>query len=193
MAGAMRAGLPLEEYLVACLEHAAGGDGDILECGSGLSTLLLGGIAQRSRRHVWSLEHHRGWAHRVQFALAKYGIDSVHLCVAPLKNYGDFTWYDAPLGAMPPNFALVVCDGPPGETHGGRFGLLPIMKSRPPPAALILLDGGRKGEQTVAARWGRELNTMPQMRGQRKQFIEIRVPEVSVGRGMPERSSLASP
>src|SRR5678815_2448547 len=47
----------LDEYLVRCIQEASACDGNILECGSGLTTLLMGIIAKRRRIQVWSLEH----------------------------------------------------------------------------------------------------------------------------------------
>ena len=41
------------EYLAACLEHARDADGPILECGSGLSTILLGTVAQATGNSVF--------------------------------------------------------------------------------------------------------------------------------------------
>ena len=36
----------LDEYLVGCISHAFETEGNILECGSGLSTLLVGAVAK---------------------------------------------------------------------------------------------------------------------------------------------------
>lgn len=167
----------LEEYLAACLRHAYQAKGDILECGSGLSTLLLGVMAQRCGRRLWSLENNDAWGCRVRQALRKYRIDSVNLVVRPLKDFGDFTWYDAPLETLPKNFALVICDGPPGSTRGGRYGLVPVMKERLLPGALILLDdGGRSEEQSIAARWANELGAESALLGSRKPYIQLRIP-----------------
>ena len=55
---------------------------------------------------------------------------------------------------MPRTFRLVICDGPPSDTHGGRYGVLPLLQARMAPAAIILLDDvDRAGEREVLARW----------------------------------------
>lgn len=73
---------------------------------------------------------------------------------SPLKDYGDFCWYDAPLESMPDSFSLVICDGPPGATKGGRYGLVPFMRDRLRSGCVILLDDAeREEERTIAARW----------------------------------------
>lgn len=121
-------------YLAGCIEHALTADGPILECGSGLSTILVGAIAKARGIDHWAPE----WAAKLQQYLSKYQIDSVVLCARPLKDYGDFSWYDPPLESMPESFPLVLCDGLPGSTKGGRFGLVPVMRARLKPGCIIL-------------------------------------------------------
>src|SRR5262249_13214060 len=96
------------DYLVACLQEALSTPGEILECGSGLTTIVLGAIAERRGLRVWSLEHNEEWAAKVRRMLVKYRINSVRLCVRPMRNYSSFTWYDPPMKETP-DFALVVC------------------------------------------------------------------------------------
>jgi hypothetical protein len=58
---------------------------------------------------------------------------------------------------MPKQFSLVICDGPPGSTKGGRYGLLPVMGDRLPPGSTILLDdAGRADEAKLIKRWESE-------------------------------------
>jgi predicted O-methyltransferase YrrM len=167
----------LDEYLASCIEHALTSSGPILECGSGLSTLLLGAIAQKQGRSHWALEHTPEWAARVQRYLNRYQLESVVLCSKPLKDYGDFCWYDAPLASMPDSFSLVICDGPPGFTKGGRYGLVPLMKERLKPGCVILLDDAeREQERTIAARWQAELGASFETLGPNKPFIEMTLP-----------------
>ena len=45
------------EYLAACLEAALQSEGPILECGSGLSTVLLGAIADCKGYKLYSFEN----------------------------------------------------------------------------------------------------------------------------------------
>lgn len=172
----------LEEYLKACLEVGWQAKGPILECGSGLSTLLLGVAAQRTGNVVWTLEHNATWGERVKRYLSNYGIDSVHLYVDALRDYGDFCWYNPPLDSIPNNFSVVICDGPPGDTRGGRFGLLPIMKPRLSRGCVILLDdAARADEQVILRRWAAELNTEYQIHGSMKLYARLTVPEVEIG------------
>lgn len=166
----------LDDYLAGCIEHALTAKGPILECGSGLSTILVGAIGKsRGLRH-WALEHKPAWAARVQRNLDRYRIDSVVLCGKPLKDYGEFSWYDPPLESMPESFGLVICDGPPGITKGGRYGLGAIMKKRLDPGCVILLDdAGREDELAIARRWEAELDAPFETLGSSKPYIRMTV------------------
>jgi len=146
-----------KEYLRQCVECALVVDGPSLECGSGLTTILVGIVAQtRGHRH-WALEHATAWSECVGACLDRHGIDSVSVCTGDLEKYPDFSWYSPPRQEMGEPFALVVCDGPPGSIAGGRYGLLPVMKDRLRQDCVILLDdAARNEEQTIARRWEAE-------------------------------------
>ena len=147
-----------EEYLAGCIDQALNTSGPILECGSGLSTILVGAVAKRRGQCHLALEHTPDWAAKMRSYLARYKLDSKILQPKPLKDYGDFAWYDAPLESMPCGFSLVICDGPPGGTKGGRYGLLPIMKEHLRPDCVVLLDdAGRDDELAIARRWAAEI------------------------------------
>jgi Methyltransferase domain len=162
-----------DEYLAGCVAHALKSPGPILECGSGLSTILLGAVAKKQGQGHWVLEHKPGWAKKVQCYLTQYKLDSV-VITKPLRDYGDFSWYDVPLGGIPDRFFLVVCDGPPSRTKGGRYGLVPIMKEQLSPGCVILLDdAGRDEELEIAKRWGDELGTSFTIQGAIKPYIQM--------------------
>jgi hypothetical protein len=166
----------LEEYLAACVQEAMAADGPILECGSGLTSIVAGAVAQRVGNTMWSLEHNLDWSRRVQERLTRYRIDAVRLITAPLRDYPDFTWYDAPLDRMPDRFSLVVCDGPPGMTRGGRYGLAPVMGDRLEPGCVILLDDAvRREEREIAERWEAELGGSYEVLGDKKPYIRMTV------------------
>jgi hypothetical protein len=142
------------DYLHEVASRAAAATGPILECGSGLTTLLIAAMTAARGIPYCSLEHMTEWRERVAGVLARHDLP-VSVWVTPLRDFGEYSWYDAPIPGMPDQFSLVVCDGPPGQTKGGRYGLLPRMHDRLAPGATILLDDvDRPGEMDVLARWG---------------------------------------
>jgi len=145
------------DYLEEVCSQAARTSGPVLECGSGLTSVMLGLLAGRRGVQTWSLEHVAEWRSRVTNVLERFEIPNVQICGAPLRSFGEFDWYDAPLVLMPKEFQLVICDGPPGSTTGGRYGLLPVMGERLPAGSVILLDDAtRPGEVEVLRRWTNE-------------------------------------
>jgi hypothetical protein len=145
------------DFLAEVARQALATDGPVLECGSGLTTLLLGLLAGRRGVETWSLEHFPEWRERVGGEVASHHVPRVRVCHAPLRDYGEFSWYDPPLAEMPAQFRLVVCDGPPGDTPGGRYGLWPVMRARLPSGSLILLDDvERASEAEALRRWAAE-------------------------------------
>jgi len=167
----------LDEFLVACIKHTlASREGAILECGSGLSTLLVGAVAKMQGHRHWVLEHSPQWATKVKTYLRKYRLDSALLSPKPLKEYGEFCWYDVSARSMPNHISLVICDGPPASTKGGRYGLLPVMSKHLNPGCLILLDdAGRESELAAAKRWQTEFGTSFRIFGSTKPYIEMTV------------------
>ena len=79
-----------DEYLVCCLEHAQTANGPVLECGSGLSTILVGAIAKKRGNSHWAFEHTPEWANKVQRYLNRYRIDSVVLCAKAAEGLWQF-------------------------------------------------------------------------------------------------------
>ena len=172
----------LDDYLAACIEYALTTNGPILECGSGLSTILVGAIAEKRGVSLWSLEHNPGWAKKSQVYLDKYDIKAVSLCVRPLRDYGSFSWYDPPMEFMPDKFSLVICDGPPGDTKGGRIGLSSVMRARLPTGCVILLDDAtRLHERAIARKWNSELGTSSELRGQTDPYIKLTIESTGDG------------
>jgi hypothetical protein len=72
-----------------------------------------------------------------------------------MKSYGAFDWYTLPAN-LPHDFDLVICDGPPSATKGGRYGLVPVCADRIANSKILLDDAERPEEQAVMLRWEKE-------------------------------------
>jgi hypothetical protein len=145
------------DYLEMVCDHAISARSAVLECGSGLTTILLALTAVRRGVPVWSLEHDRGWFRSTRRVLARFRLHGINLCYAPLALHDDFAWYDVPLSLLPDRFGLVVCDGPPASTLGGRGGLMSIMKGRLAGSTILVDDAERPSERNMLAEWTRTL------------------------------------
>lgn len=164
-----------EDYLARLLREAESTKGCIVECGSGLSTLLLATVAARTGVEVHSLEHNEEWRQRVLGALAAHGLTGATVHSAPLKNYGDFDWYTLP-PQLPDNVSLVVCDGPPSATLGGRYGMLPVLRSHFASECTILLDDAvRAPEIAILDRWEAEARATSERHATHKGFARVTV------------------
>jgi len=76
--------------------------GNILEIGSGLTTLILGA----SGKKVTSLEHHPEWISRMNGLLKQCGYGNVELLERPVIN----GWYDYDIKEK---YSMILIDGPP--------------------------------------------------------------------------------
>ena len=73
-----------EMYLAEVVRSAEKTNGSILECGSGLTTVLMSAVAARRGLHLHALEHNEGWHARVRQAVREMGgtTTTVHLGAA---------------------------------------------------------------------------------------------------------------
>lgn len=141
-------------YLRKVVAAAHAVDGPILECGSGATTLLMGMVTRTCGIEIFSLEHHPRWHQKMTRTLQRYGMDHVHVLQAPLKDFGEYDWYDIDKARIPSGIELVVCDGPPGNIKGSRYGLIPEMKDKLADSCTILLDdANRSNERRVMESW----------------------------------------
>ena len=144
-------------YVEEVARWATEARGPVLEIGSGLTTLIVGALLGRRGLPVWTLEHHPEYFRYTDQNVQRYGLTNVHLKLAPLRDYGEFCWYDPPLDELPRDFGLVIADGPPGDVKGGRFGLLPVLQSHFAPGVVVLLDDAERAqEKAVLQKWESE-------------------------------------
>lgn len=142
-------------YLRAVCEYAVTPGGPILECGSGTTTILLSALVPEQRPRI-SLEHLGEWHQKVERVLSRHGLPS-HLHHLPLRDYDGFAWYADDFLGPGRSFSLVICDGPPDSTPGGRYGLLPVCRDHLAEDCVILLDDvERPGERAIVEGWRRE-------------------------------------
>jgi hypothetical protein len=161
--GAMRA----SGLVSVCNEIVLGPRRRIVELGSGTSTVLLARLLREQDLGgtLDAVEHHAGWADRVNAMLDAEGLSSVaRVTLAPLGPHPDaldgLPWYDpAALAAVleGPAVDLLVVDGPPAFRRSdalARYPALPaLLPALAPDAVVVLDDVVRAGEAEIVERW----------------------------------------
>jgi hypothetical protein len=139
--------------------------GPVLDCGSGLTTVICAALAERHGATVWSLEQDRDWYEYMRRVIEALHLDNVRLWHTPLRTFGDFVWFDLGTIALPPHFSVVSCDGPavrqsafpPDVCAAWRVGVVLVLKSLSVSFDEILLDDVEDLRSTgLAERWLRE-------------------------------------
>lgn len=163
------------EYARACLDVVRRKGHSVLECGSGLSTLMLAAASRTSS--VTALEHHPGWAGRVRASARDLGLRNVEIVDAPLRDYGEFSWYTLGAAHLGRRYTMVVCDGPPGDTKGGRYGMVPVVSDSLEPGCIVLLDdASRPGEQETMSLWKERFGLEGGLAGHEKPYAILTTP-----------------
>lgn len=133
--------------------------GTVLECSSGVSTLVLARCLQlQGHGHVYSLEHEAEYAAKTRCLLEEHGLTSFATVVhAPLVQRDGFSpWYDeSKLPSTLPPVDLLVIDGPPAAlAEQARYPALPRLIDRLAPSVTVMLDdAGRPDELALVKRW----------------------------------------
>jgi methyltransferase family protein len=168
-----------ENYAAVCAAEAELATRPILECGSGVSTLLLAAVAERTGNVVHSLESAPEWVDRVSSELARHCLNCATVHHAPLVPFGEYEWYDVPGLDLPADIGLVICDGPPSKTTlGHRYGLYPQMRSRLAPGCVLLSDDTlREADRAVVERWGVESGCVPEFATATRGYARLRLGE----------------
>jgi len=144
--------------VAVCNEIVRGARTQIVECGSGVSTVLLARLLRERRAGgLVALEHDPHWAGVVQDQLQRESLDTIaRVLHAPLD--GEPPWYTlAGLHDVQDAVDLLIVDGPPAfdPGHGTRREpALPRFDERLVDGATVILDDiVRPGERQVIASW----------------------------------------
>jgi predicted O-methyltransferase YrrM len=145
--------------VVVCNEIVHRGRAHVVECGSGVSTVVIARLLRQlgSASTLVALEHDAHWATVVTELLRRESLTDVARVVhAPLE--GEPPWYAASGVALTPaTIDLLVVDGPPAhepEHSRRRAPALEMFAPRLTQTATVLLDDvNRAGERGVLDDW----------------------------------------
>ena len=132
----------------------------ILECGSGITTLMLARCCQlNGRGQVYSLEDGEEYAQNSREYLDRYQLgEQASVIHAPLQktvvDESEYLWYET--GHIPrAEIEMLVIDGPSGfiQKHS-RYPALPLLFDRLSDQCVIFLDdAGRADEREIVEAW----------------------------------------
>jgi protein-L-isoaspartate O-methyltransferase len=134
----------------------------VVECGSGLSTVMLALAVEQHGlpTKVIALEHDADYAASTRALLERHGVARhADVRVAPLGPTGvaghETPWYDVAALDGLAEIGMLLVDGPPTTTGPlARYPAVPLLKDRLADRALILMDDmQRPSDQDTAARW----------------------------------------
>lgn len=122
------------------------GKGEVLELGSGLSTLVMGLALQGTGRTVHALEHDVDWLRKAEKMLGEFNVANVALHYVPLwpEDDGSNRYMIEMAEGLPETFGLALIDGPPGKY--GRTGAVMALQDRIKDAHLIIDDVAREDD-----------------------------------------------
>lgn len=141
----------------------------IVECGSGVSTVVLARCMQINETgHIYSLEHMPELAERTRQELQRHCLrDWATVLDAPLCSYelkGEaWIWYS--IEELPQiGFDMLVIDGPPKKIGKlARYPAGPLLFGRLNPGAAVFLDdAGRQQEKIILQHWAKEFSELRQ-------------------------------
>lgn len=154
--------------LLQYLSDTIAPEGKVLECGCGLSTLVMGRQAKLLGAKVISLEHESEWIERLTPILSRYDLlPHVTLLLRPLVRIDPGWWYDLEGGEpIPPQLDLVVCDGPPGKYPGARMAAMTRLDSWIDARTTIVVDDCHRPEESeLLTSWAARLGRPAEVRG----------------------------
>ena len=140
---------------------------EVVELGSGVSTVVLARLMRERGGRITSLKHDPDWATWVDAQLKLEGLTEVaKLIEAPLEptelSFDGAPWYaTAAVSELPARgIELLLVDGPPGYGDGmahSRYPALPALAGRLAPGCLVILDDAdRDPEREIVERWSNE-------------------------------------
>ena len=142
---------------------------NIFECGSGISTLILGYCLKKNNNgHIWSLDHENKFTNITKKNLEYHNLlQFVSLFWAPLKRISidekEHLWYDTEfMNNFDEKIDLLIIDGPPRSySKHIRYPALPLLYNYLSSDAIILIDdANRVGEKEIIQQWLNRYNDL---------------------------------
>lgn len=145
-----------ESYLRSCLSEIAATNGAILQCGAGLSTLVLGALCHGSKtkgHQLWCLEHDRHWANTLRSWLTEYRVANTHVIHSRAQMFEGYAWYSVDTARLAKSYALVLCEGVRASPRGALGALRRLEGRLASSFVLLARDAGQAAELKLLKSW----------------------------------------
>jgi len=146
-----------ERFLRSCLAEAQRAEHAVLQCGTSLATLLLGGVCDQQEakdKQLWCLEDNRHWAGLMRSWLTEYQIRKAHIIHSRARLYGEYVWYSVDPERLAKRVSLLICDGN-RATPQGVVGALARLGQRLDSSFVVLARNVGAPELKQLAQWGK--------------------------------------
>lgn len=153
-----------EFYVHICNDIVINKKKNIIEFGSGVSTLLLARLIKLNGLsvHILSIDHDQEWQETISKILKnEHTEEYVHFINADIVKEGEYTWYDKNKITVPDNFLIdtVIVDGPIGDKPMARLGAIPFIQKKLSQECytIYLHDTDREDEMNIIQEWSKLL------------------------------------
>ena len=138
----------------------------IIECGSGVSTLIIAYLLkQRGSGHLYTLEHDKVYAEKTRQQLLRNDLtDYVTIIEKEMSNYKlnnkEWLWYNISDLDEDLKVDLLIVDGPPFQIQPkSRYPAIPLLNKYLKNQAIVLIDDcNREDDKSVVEQWTREFS-----------------------------------
>lgn len=175
----------------------------IVECGSGVSSILLGYAVQKlGTGRIVALEHDKNFADESMRRLRDHGLEDVvevrYAPLTPWRRDGDdreWLWYDVEALKDLEGIGLVFVDGPPGDLGPlARYPAVPALLPHASSEVVFALDdANRPDEWAVSSRWTEELTGYERLRLRKDKGLHIFQPAAAPLPSVPGAESDPAP
>jgi hypothetical protein len=145
-------------YIRTSLAEAERCPGPILQCGSSLSSILIGILchqAQAPTKQLWILEHDPHWGSVIRSWLKQYEITKAHVISARVEQFDGFVWYALDASRLPQNFSLVLCDTCAALPSSARGVLERVGDNLDQRCVILARNARRHRDRTHLANWAK--------------------------------------
>jgi len=139
-----------EDVLAMCSALSRKSEGDIIETGTGLTSIVL---AAATKHHVYCLEHDLEWAKKAEQIIEESGVTNITIIHAPITQGHGLRdnldgYYDIPQWIKDKQWGLALNDGPP-RLLGSRMGFFKYIKSD----TIVCDDANDPGYADALKKW----------------------------------------